>query len=81
MVINNCLALIADLLVCKTKPGMPCELPFAYNGNYYDTCINVDNDGVPWCYTNATLKYWGICDTSTCPKSNGVYYFFFQPSL
>ena len=52
-----------DNLVCKTETGIPCQLPFQYNGNYYDTCINVDNGGVPWCYTNIEKKYWEICNS------------------
>ena len=54
-------------LSCQTETGIPCQLPFEYNGNYYDTCINVDNGGVPWCYTDLEKKYWEICNNSTCP--------------
>ena len=60
-----------DLLVCKTSTGIECELPFVYNGNSYDTCINVGNGGVPWCFTNVTKKHWEICNISTCPSTHG----------
>ena len=37
-----------------------------YEGMYYDTCINVDNGGVPWCYTNTTIMDWEECTSTTC---------------
>ena len=69
----------ADNLICKSKTGIPCVLPFQYNGNYYDTCINADNGGVPWCYTNVAKNYWEICNNSTCPNSYGECYFLHTP--
>ena len=62
---------IADKKGCNTNSGIACELPFSYNGAYYDTCINVDNGGVGWCYTNVTSKMWENCDITTCPDVNG----------
>ena len=66
-----CFHRMADLLVCKTDSGIPCELPLIYNGKYYDTCIDVDNGGVHWCYINTTEKRWKTCNMSTCPNAKG----------
>ena len=51
---------------CKTISGVACDIPFTYNKEYYDTCINVDNGGAAWCYTNATTKIWENCESSSC---------------
>ena len=56
---------------CKVVSGVPCEIPFIYNGDYYDTCTNVDNGGKYWCYTNLSNKSWENCDESSCPLQNG----------
>ena len=48
----------------KTKSGSSCHIPFIYNDMHYDSCINVDNGGVPWCYTNFTKKEWDTCNNS-----------------
>lgn len=53
----------------KTKSGSSCHIPFIYNDLHYDTCINVDNGGVSWCYTNITKKEWDICDSLSSPNS------------
>ena len=49
----------------------PCDVPFIYEGMYYDSCITVDNGDVPWCYVNATTKEWRTCTNSSCPYSQG----------
>ena len=36
---------------------------------HYDGCINVDNGGLPWCYTNFTNKEWDICNSPNSPDS------------
>ena len=58
--------------------GEDCEIPFYYHGKYYDSCINIDNGGIPWCYhkynniTNGGVKKeWGICSSSSCPSMKG----------
>ena len=57
--------------ICQTKNGKPCEFPFSYNGRSYDMCVDVDNGGVPWCYTNFQRNTWGNCNISSCPVPNG----------
>ena len=61
---------------CKTKTGVPCDVPFLYEKMYYDTCINVDNGGVSWCYTNGTNKDWGVCNLTSCPNAHSKYLMF-----
>lgn len=58
---------------CKGVSGGACEIPFTYNGNYYDTCINIDNGGKLWCYTNILNETWEDCDVSTCLIESGGY--------
>ena len=58
--------------MCKTKTGAPCDIPFEYKGYQYDSCINVDSGGVPWCYTNVTDKKWEACSKSSCTAINGM---------
>ena len=41
---------------CTTESGIPCAIPFLYKGKYYDSCIDIDNGGVPWCYIDNTLQ-------------------------
>ena len=41
---------------------------------YYDTCVNVDNGGTPWCYTNMTNKEWDICSAASCPNFQGKFF-------
>ena len=61
-----------DRPVCSTDGLIPCVMPFLYQGKYYENCIDIDNGGVPWCYTNVEKKVWGICDMSTCQRSQGT---------
>ena len=63
-----------DIVTCKSTTGRPCDYPFPYKGNYYDTCINVDSGGNRWCYTNVTTKTWEYCDSFSCPPTNGELY-------
>ena len=56
---------------CKTTLNEKCEIPFSYKGERYDTCLDVDNGGKPWCYTNATALEWRNCNYSTCPEIKG----------
>ena len=63
---------ILEFPSCKTVAGTPCEMPFRYGQYFYDSCINIDNDGEPWCYVNITQKKWGKCDESTCPYQKGL---------
>ena len=51
---------------CRTKTGRSCQIPFIYEEMYYDTCINIDNGGVPWCYTNILDMEWDACTNTTC---------------
>ena len=51
---------------CSTDSGIPCVMPFRYNGKYYENCVDIDNGGVPWCYKNVEKKSWGICNMSSC---------------
>jgi hypothetical protein len=50
-----------------TQPGLPCLLPFKYNGVEYDACTKVDSiDGKAWCPTalSSTGEYigsWSHC--------------------
>ena len=55
-----------DIKICKADNGISCDVPFVYQGEYYDSCINVDNGGIPWCYTNSTKKDWGTCSFKSC---------------
>ena len=70
-------------MVCQSVEGEKCEIPFLYHGKYYDSCINIDNGGVPWCYhTNKNItndenrKDWGICTDSSCPTMKGKKFVF-----
>ena len=70
-----------DTLICKSVDGEKCEIPFLYHGKYYDSCINVDNGGVPWCYHSnksiakgKNIKEWSTCDHSSCPTMKGMKY-------
>ena len=63
--------LIGESSVCFTVSRKTCEIPFLYDENYYDTCINVDNGGVPWCYTNSDKGQWEACNIKSCPNSTG----------
>ena len=60
-----------DHAICQTTNGIPCDYPFSYGGNFYDTCINIDSGGKHWCYSNATIRSWGYCDSESCPQSTG----------
>ena len=59
---------------CLTVAEKPCDIPFEYNGNYYDRCIDVDNGGDPWCYVNSTTKSWQNCDMESCSGGRGQYF-------
>ena len=50
-----------------------------YHGKHYDSCINVDNGGTPWCFhskdntSNDEYKSeWGICTHESCPTMKGT---------
>ena len=49
-----------------------CDIPFQYKGKLYATCINVDNGGQAWCFTDAKNNNWDVCDSSSCPTLDGV---------
>ena len=66
--------------LCKSKTGTPCDIPFAYQGYHYDTCINLDSGGVPWCYTDVTNKTWEACSNTSCTEMNGMMKFIVQCS-
>ena len=57
--------------LCSTENGIRCVMPFPYQGKYYENCIDIDNGGVPWCYTSTEKKHWGVCKMSSCPKARG----------
>ena len=76
--IKECWISLCSVLVthdCKSKNGDLCDIPFVYDGKCYDSCINVDNGGVPWCYTDATNKQWQTCSKSSCPNLQGLFIF------
>ena len=56
---------------CKTAQNEFCDVPFEFNGKKYSTCINVDNGGQSWCYTNITTMEWGSCNSLSCQESKG----------
>ena len=60
-----------DQNLCSTEIGEACEIPFQYNQRYYESCIDTNNGGVPWCYTNTEMKHWGVCKKSACPNARG----------
>merc|ERR1719457_63946 len=35
----------------KTESGKCCAFPFQYNGQTYNQCTDVNNNGQPWCAT------------------------------
>ena len=41
---------------------------------HYDTCINLDNGGMPWCFTNESTGRWDTCDASSCSSLEGKYF-------
>ena len=53
-----------DLGVCTTLNGIPCHLPFLYNGVWYKTCTTEDSS-VPWCSTAAEYAWdsYGTCSS------------------
>ena len=61
------------ILACKTVGDEVCEIPFQYKGKLFATCINVDNGGRPWCFTDAKNNKWNICDSSSCPGLGDVF--------
>ena len=60
---------------CKTELNRICDIPFDYKGQKYATCIDSDNEGQPWCYTEKT---WDNCKASSCPELKGEKYFTFN---
>ncbi|XP_059085318.1 uncharacterized protein LOC131882241 [Tigriopus californicus] len=56
---------------CQTIDGVPCVLPFIYEGTSYSSCTAIgDFDGRPWCSTNVDEsgqhkgdENWGHCQT------------------
>ena len=72
---SNLLLCIAGKLisisVCKTVGERFCDFPFEFEGKKYSTCINVDNGGRAWCFTNSTTMEWDSCDTSSCASLKG----------
>ena len=54
---------------CKTVGNQFCELPFEFKSKKYSTCIDVDNKGQPWCYTNSTTLDWDFCSLSSCSST------------
>ena len=73
--------MISDELACKTIDGSPCDIPFLFKGQYYGTCINVDNGGEPWCYTNMPTMEWNSCTVSSCPDLTKGRYIIVDPKL
>ena len=47
--------------------GASCAFPFTYKEVSYSKCIDTDNNGVLWCYTDGGL--WGNCvlGSGACP--------------
>ena len=43
---------------------IPCHFPFEYSGREYQSCIEVDSPGLPWCSTTGKFSNdtWGYCD-------------------
>ena len=62
MLLNTPLAFL-DYTALKTESGQHCELPLKYDGKVYDSCIGIDNGGVPWCYINHSKQTWENCET------------------
>lgn len=56
---------------CQTIDGVPCILPFIYEGTSYSLCTAIgDFDGRPWCSTHVDEfgqhkgdENWGYCQT------------------
>merc|ERR1719460_1433824 len=50
-----------------TIGGLPCLFPFDFNGTVYNSCVPVENGGLPWCATSYYKESreaadWGNCD-------------------
>ena len=67
--------IIQKTSACKTVRNESCDFPFEFKGKKYSTCINVDNGGQPWCFTNTTTMEWGSCNSFSCPESKGLHSF------
>ena len=70
----------SECSVIETGSGLskPCQFPFVYNGQSYDKCIYLDNEGndLPWCSTrtgdlnNEHIGgggHYGDCSEDLCP--------------
>ena len=55
---------------CRTVDAHPCVFPLNYTGVTYDSCTDVDNNGVKWCATavDDNDKYIGGA-SGTCGSS------------
>ena len=53
------------LVECQTILRDPCAFPFNWKGKQHYECITDDNDGRPWCVTDASGA-WHYCK-SDCP--------------
>jgi len=55
--------------------GAPCVFPFTYKHKTYESCIERENSGMPWCATTSNYdadKRWGMCKaTGTIPTYGG----------
>ena len=67
--------ILSESAECKTRSGIPCQIPFTYGEMHYDTCINIDNGGVPWCFTNQSTGRWDACTASSCSNVEGKYFY------
>ena len=53
-------------LACKTIDDLECIFPFIYEGQTYNNCITIHNNGIPWCPTQLDSLgnyngYWNNC--------------------
>jgi hypothetical protein len=42
--------------------GTECKFPFQHLGVTYSTCTDIDNSGIPSCYTDTQNSVWGNCN-------------------
>lgn len=62
---------ILDAQYCVTETNEVCDFPFNYKGEKFASCLDVDNGGQPWCYTNTSSKEWNNCNSSKCLLKEG----------